>query len=339
METPRGEATAQLDIRVWAAAGEGAVCQIHTILSPSGGKLDQRRAREIEIDDLIGHECASQSPVSDLLWRRAGLDPPTGPVKVEYQQPCGNGRVADVRVTTQDGCQLLIEDKAGGGSFQRGQGENYQRITTASVRTVLMWPRPRSSPVARRSWSSTLLPRSKRRGLGGRASTERGAVQIARTMNWTCTYPSQTAEQPARRGLTERGRPHACARGRRREVPPNAGRTDDDASSHAGAPGVSVRIFGSLRPLRTDQGLPYSLVVGVPEAGTTARALATPRTSSREDRGRVRQPCRPRIGVHVSQGDRVAFVPYGTPGPHRVLLGLHSAGDGGSPSTPQGSSG
>jgi hypothetical protein len=68
------------------------------------------------------------------------LDPPTGPVKVEYQQLCGDGRVADVRVTAQDGHELLIEDKAGGGSFQRGQVENYQRITTASVRTVLIAP-------------------------------------------------------------------------------------------------------------------------------------------------------------------------------------------------------
>ena len=30
--------------------------------------------------------------------------------------------------------------------------------------------------------------------------------------------------------------------------------------------------------------------------------------------------------MHVSPGDRVAFVPYGTPGPHRVFLGLYTAG-------------
>jgi hypothetical protein len=30
--------------------------------------------------------------------------------------------------------------------------------------------------------------------------------------------------------------------------------------------------------------------------------------------------------VHISPGDRVAFVPYGTPGPHRVFLGLYAAG-------------
>ena len=101
------------------------------------------------------------------------------------------------------------------------------------------------------------------------------------------------------------------------------------ASSHAGAPGVSVRIFGSLRPLRTDQGLPYSLVVGVPEAGTTARALAISLGLPPEKiEGVFVNHVVHGIGVHVSQGDRVAFVPYGTPGPHRVLLGLHSAGDG-----------
>lgn len=104
-------------------------------------ELDQRRTREIEIDVLVGHECASRSPVSELLWKRAGLDPPSGPVKVEYQQLCGDGRVGDVRVTADDGHQLLIEDKAAGGVFQQGQVENYQRITTAAVRTILVAPR------------------------------------------------------------------------------------------------------------------------------------------------------------------------------------------------------
>jgi hypothetical protein len=106
----------------------------------STGELDQRRTREIEIDVLIGHECASRSPVSALLWERAGLEPPNGPIKIEYQQLCGDGRVADVRVTANDGRQLLIEDKAADGSFQRGQVENYQRVTTARVRTALIAP-------------------------------------------------------------------------------------------------------------------------------------------------------------------------------------------------------
>jgi hypothetical protein len=103
-------------------------------------ELDQRRTREVEIDVLIGHECTSLSPVLELLWERAGLDPPSGPVKVEYRQLCGNGRFADVRVTAHDGHQLLIEDKAAGGVFQKGQVENYQRIATAIVRTILIAP-------------------------------------------------------------------------------------------------------------------------------------------------------------------------------------------------------
>jgi hypothetical protein len=61
-------------------------------------------------------------------------------VKVKNQPPCGNGRVADVRVTAHDGHQLLIEDKAAGGAFQKGQVENYQRVATATVRTVLIAP-------------------------------------------------------------------------------------------------------------------------------------------------------------------------------------------------------
>ena len=37
---------------------------------------------------------------------------------------------------------------------------------------------------------------------------------------------------------------------------------------------VTVRIFGSLRPLRTERGLPYTLAVEVPEGGIAARDLA-----------------------------------------------------------------
>ena len=103
-------------------------------------ELDQKRTREVEIDVLIAHECASQSSVSELLWKRAGLDPPSGPVRVEYQQLCGDGRVVDVRVTAHDGHQLLIEDKAAGGVFQPGQVENYQRVTAARARTILIAP-------------------------------------------------------------------------------------------------------------------------------------------------------------------------------------------------------
>ena len=109
-------------------------------VSLPNGELGQRRTREIEIDVLIAHECASRSLVAELLWRRAGLQPPGGPVTVEFQQPCGDGRFGDVRVTAPGGYQLLIEDKAAGGSFQKGQVENYERQQTDTVRTVLVAP-------------------------------------------------------------------------------------------------------------------------------------------------------------------------------------------------------
>jgi hypothetical protein len=109
-------------------------------VNPPGGALDQRSAREIEIDVLIAHECASRSRAAALLWRRTGLRPPRGPVTVEYQQPCGDGRVGDVRVTARSGRQLLIEDKAAKGLFQKGQVANYARQETERVRTILVAP-------------------------------------------------------------------------------------------------------------------------------------------------------------------------------------------------------
>jgi len=93
-----------------------------------------------------------------------------------------------------------------------------------------------------------------------------------------------------------------------------------------GAP-VTVRMFGLLHTLRREQGLPTTIEVEVPEAGTTGRLLALD----------LDLPCDKIEGVFVnrtvygldhpvSPGDRVAYVPYGTPGPHRFYLGLYKAG-------------
>ena len=98
-------------------------------------------------------------------------------------------------------------------------------------------------------------------------------------------------------------------------------------SSTASAPTVSVRIFGSLRPLRTARGLPHTLAVEVPQGGIAARDLAVSLELPPEKiEGVFVNHSLHGIGVHLSPGDRVAFVPYGTPGPHRVLLGLYAAG-------------
>jgi len=90
---------------------------------------------------------------------------------------------------------------------------------------------------------------------------------------------------------------------------------------------VVVRIFGLLHQMRVEQGLPTLCEVQVPDEGTTGRQLAI-------DMG---LPPDKIEGVFVNRtvygldhpvhpGDRVAFVPYGTPGPHRLFLGLYQAG-------------
>jgi len=99
-----------------------------------------------------------------------------------------------------------------------------------------------------------------------------------------------------------------------------------DASSTPSA-SVTVRIFGSLRQLRAARRLPYTLDVDVPRGGIAARDLAVSLGLPPEKiEGVFVNHGLHGIGVRVSPGDRVAFVPYGTPGPHRVFLGLYAAG-------------
>ncbi len=92
---------------------------------------------------------------------------------------------------------------------------------------------------------------------------------------------------------------------------------------------VTVRMFGLLHLYRTERGLPTTVEFVVPDGGTTGRDLATA----------LDLPVERIEGVFVNRtvygidhavmpGDRVAFVPYGTPGPHRVFLGLYDAGRG-----------
>jgi hypothetical protein len=95
---------------------------------------------------------------------------------------------------------------------------------------------------------------------------------------------------------------------------------------------VTVRIFGSLRPFRSARGLPCTLTVEVPPGGIAARDLAVSLGLPPEKiEGVFVNHVVRGIGVHVAPGDRVAFVPFDTPGPHRVLLGLYAAGKAESP--------
>lgn len=90
---------------------------------------------------------------------------------------------------------------------------------------------------------------------------------------------------------------------------------------------VTVRMFGALHTLRRERGLPTVVEAEVPEDGMSARDLAR----------QLDLPVERIEGVFVNRivygldhpvrpGDRVAFVPEGTPGPHRFFLGLYQAG-------------
>lgn len=90
---------------------------------------------------------------------------------------------------------------------------------------------------------------------------------------------------------------------------------------------VTVRMFGCLHTLRRERGLPTTAEVVVPAEGLSGEALARQLDLPLEMIegvfcNRTVYPIRHRI----MPGDRVAFVPKGTPGPHRFFLGLYAAG-------------
>lgn len=92
-------------------------------------------------------------------------------------------------------------------------------------------------------------------------------------------------------------------------------------------PTVTVRMFGCLHTLRKERGLPTTVEVAVPAEGMTGAELAAA-LEMPLDRiegvfcNRTVYP----IKHLIMPGDRVAFVPEGTPGPHRFFLGLYAAG-------------
>jgi hypothetical protein len=89
---------------------------------------------------------------------------------------------------------------------------------------------------------------------------------------------------------------------------------------------VTVRVFGSLRLAREAHGLPCVLAYEVPKEGMLARELASSLGLPLEEiEGVFVNHVVYGLGVRIRGGDRVAFVPFGTPGPHRVFLGLYDA--------------
>ncbi|MDZ4168230.1 MAG: MoaD/ThiS family protein [Coriobacteriia bacterium] len=92
-------------------------------------------------------------------------------------------------------------------------------------------------------------------------------------------------------------------------------------------PQVDVRVLGSLRPFRTDRGLPYEFSHAVPADGVVARQLVTEfgLPLDRTEGVFVNHVVHG-LGVRIMPGDRIAFCPNDTPGPHRFFLGLFNAG-------------
>jgi hypothetical protein len=85
-----------------------------------------------------------------------------------------------------------------------------------------------------------------------------------------------------------------------------------------------VRLFGRLHTFRASQGLPTEFEVEIPAEGRTGHEIASAEGLPVGEieavfrNGRVQN-----LYDLLFPGDRIAFVPAGTPGPYRMLLGLY----------------
>ena len=90
---------------------------------------------------------------------------------------------------------------------------------------------------------------------------------------------------------------------------------------------ATVRVFGVLQEFQRERGILPETVEAIPAGGISAADLAA----------RMGLPIDSIEGAFcnhtiyglahvVRPGDEVAYVPYGTPGPHRYFLGLYKAG-------------
>jgi len=86
---------------------------------------------------------------------------------------------------------------------------------------------------------------------------------------------------------------------------------------------VSIRVFGFLRKYMDAQGLPYALEKEIDPEGRPANDIVLELgIPPNEVEGVFVNGSIENIYDPVFPGDRVAFLPYGTPGPYRVFLGM-----------------
>ncbi len=90
---------------------------------------------------------------------------------------------------------------------------------------------------------------------------------------------------------------------------------------------ISVRLLGCLHTLCMERGDPVEVEVPLPPEGRPAWEVVQDLKLPLEKVEAVFCNRLVRDLDHVLRpGDRVVFVPRGTPGPHRFTLGIYSAG-------------
>jgi molybdopterin converting factor small subunit len=94
-------------------------------------------------------------------------------------------------------------------------------------------------------------------------------------------------------------------------------------------PEITFNAFSFLQKKLKAKNIPFSNVSMTITEGTTARSLVQQVSLSEQDvevvfiNGKVNT-----LDTVLQDKDRVAFVPHGTPGPYRVLLGFKAKGNG-----------
>lgn len=91
---------------------------------------------------------------------------------------------------------------------------------------------------------------------------------------------------------------------------------------------TTIRMFGLLHTLRKKKGLPVKVELLLPSEGKTAREIAIDLQLPLDKIEAVfcNHLAYP-LDHLIFPGDRAAFIPHGTPGPHRYCLGIKQAGD------------
>lgn len=91
---------------------------------------------------------------------------------------------------------------------------------------------------------------------------------------------------------------------------------------------VTVRTIGLLHGIRREAGLPTSFTTDVPAEGREASVLAVDVGLPLEAvEGIFHNYTKSGLDSVIRPGDRVAFVPYGTPASHPAFFGPFGEGD------------